>query len=336
MSVTGRVLAAGLLGIAMVACSTDPTAGPPPLLLTPVAGTSQQLSAGASVPILPAVRVTRGGEPVEGVSVIFTVASGGGTGGGTAVSNADGIATASGWTLGNELGEQRMVAVIDEPGGGTALFSAYAIEVPAAQLSWAPRRDPITGGRAGLAVHNNAELLLQTVTGTPISAAPVQWRVLSGDAVIEAADPRTNSQGVARLISIRFGGTVGDVVVEARVSHQNLASDVVTWRFRVEAGEAHAIIVLQGQGQSATAGTVVPTRLRLRLEDFYGNVKTSGTVPRFVVVDGGGQLSEPWATIDPPSGTWLAPEWTLGPQPGRNAIRVEVDNATIEIVATGT
>ncbi|MEO5590878.1 MAG: hypothetical protein ABIS03_14955, partial [Gemmatimonadaceae bacterium] len=75
--------------------------GPPAKLLLN-AGNNQSVAAGVAVPILPSVKITDAGDnPLAGVAVTFTVASGGGTiTGASATTNAAGVATVGGWTLG--------------------------------------------------------------------------------------------------------------------------------------------------------------------------------------------------------------------------------------------
>ncbi len=69
-------------------------------------GDAQTVGVGGAVPIAPAVRIVdAGGNRVAGVTVVFTVGAGGGTvANGTAVTNANGIATVGSWTLGTAAG----------------------------------------------------------------------------------------------------------------------------------------------------------------------------------------------------------------------------------------
>src|SRR5215217_7252581 len=92
-----------------VACSsgdgTKPT--PTPAGVAAVAGTLPQTAvAGTVVPTPPAVRVVDvDGNSMAGVAVTFSVGAGGGTvEGGTATTNANGIASVSKWTLGPTAG----------------------------------------------------------------------------------------------------------------------------------------------------------------------------------------------------------------------------------------
>lgn len=92
------------------------------------AGNAQQAPPGSQLPNPLSVRLTDGGgNPKPGETVTFTVTSGGGTiAGGSAVTNAQGIATSGTWTIGNCRGQ-----VVHAQSGSLNLnFSAVATGQP--------------------------------------------------------------------------------------------------------------------------------------------------------------------------------------------------------------
>jgi alpha-tubulin suppressor-like RCC1 family protein len=93
------------------------------LVLNKVAGDSQTASTGAAVPVAPSVRLTNArGDAIAGFTVSFAVTSGGGTVTGAApVTDAGGLATVGGWTLGPTPGTNVLTATA---AGATATFSA--------------------------------------------------------------------------------------------------------------------------------------------------------------------------------------------------------------------
>ena len=95
------------------------------------APTMQAGTAGASVGILPSVTVTdAGGNPVSGVSVIFAITGGGGSiTGGTATTNAAGVATVASWTLGPLTGDNTLTATSGILSGSPVTFTATSIIV---------------------------------------------------------------------------------------------------------------------------------------------------------------------------------------------------------------
>ena len=93
------------------------------------AGDNQNGNAGSPVAVAPAVTVKdANGNPKSGVVVTFAVATGGGSiTGGTATSNASGVATVGSWTLGPNPGLNTLTA--SAPGLATVTFAASAINV---------------------------------------------------------------------------------------------------------------------------------------------------------------------------------------------------------------
>jgi hypothetical protein len=80
--------------------------------MTKTAGDAQTSTAGGNVPVAPAVKVAdQFGNPVSGVLVTFSVATGGGAVTGAAAnSGADGIARVGSWRLGNTVGSNTLTA----------------------------------------------------------------------------------------------------------------------------------------------------------------------------------------------------------------------------------
>lgn len=97
------------------ACGGDGgTDTPEPAGIVATTAVTQNGFIGAPVAVLPAVRVTdEDGQAMAGVAVTFTVTGGGGTiTGGAATTNASGIATLGGWTLGNAEGNNTVNATV--------------------------------------------------------------------------------------------------------------------------------------------------------------------------------------------------------------------------------
>jgi hypothetical protein len=102
-----------------------------PAKLEKVAGDNQSAAAGTPVPATPAVKVTdAGGNPVKDVLVNFAVTDGDGAvqPTGPVPTDANGVATVSSWTLGNDPGQNLLTATISGSGvtGNPAVFTATA------------------------------------------------------------------------------------------------------------------------------------------------------------------------------------------------------------------
>ncbi len=98
--------------------------------LTKSAGDGQGVTAGSAVPVAPSVIVKdANGNVKSGVVVTFAVGVGGGSvTGGTATSNASGVATSGSWTLGANPGTNTLIA--SAPGVPSVAFNAIATSPP--------------------------------------------------------------------------------------------------------------------------------------------------------------------------------------------------------------
>ena len=111
----------GLVTFTATAGEPEPT----DLAIEPIEGDDQIAPVGSAVPIPPAVRVTRDGDPVQGIEVRFGVTAGGGSvAGAVQVTNDEGIARVGEWVLGPEPGLNRLEAGGEELVGSTVVFAA--------------------------------------------------------------------------------------------------------------------------------------------------------------------------------------------------------------------
>jgi len=112
-----------LAGVAFTATSTAGAAAS----VARNTGDDQTATAGSAVSIPPSVLVKdANGNPKSGVSVTFAVVSGGGSvTGATAVTNAAGVATVGGWTLGSSAGPNSLSATVT--GLPSVTFTAGAL-----------------------------------------------------------------------------------------------------------------------------------------------------------------------------------------------------------------
>jgi LysM repeat protein len=167
------------------------------------AGDNQTANAGSAVAIPPSVIVRdANGNPVPGVSVVFAVGSGGGSiTGATQVTNAQGIATVGGWTLGTTPGPNTLNATAGAL--GTVSFAATAVVGGAASLS-------INGGDnqtgvAGSPVATPPSVIVRDAVGNPRPGVAVTFAVASGGGFVTGANATTNAQGVAAVGSWTLG-----------------------------------------------------------------------------------------------------------------------------------
>jgi hypothetical protein len=135
----GYTLTATASGLAGAASGAFPVTGTGRVVA--YVGDNQPGLVGYPVNVRPAVRVTDAGDtPLAGATVTFAVAAGGGSvSGGTAVTNAGGVAQVGAWTLGAAPGVNTLTAtVVNGEAGGrsvtfadTGLAASYSIVVQA-------------------------------------------------------------------------------------------------------------------------------------------------------------------------------------------------------------
>jgi len=207
-SLGAQGLSATVAGVAPLGFTATATAGAP-ASLTIVAGNAQTGTVGTAVPVAPAVKVADAfGNPVANVAVAFAVVSGGGTvTGATGTTNAQGIATAGGWTLGTLAGANILKATA--AGLAELNFTATGTAGPAAQVA------VIAGGsQLAIAREQQAQDVVFAVNdayGNPVPNATVTFTAANGTVAPSAGVTGTNGTIGTRL-------TVSDVQTAAPVT----------------------------------------------------------------------------------------------------------------------
>lgn len=161
-----------------------------------VAGQDQTVQVASAVPVRPAVRVRdAGGNAVPGVAVNFAVLYGGGVvSGASGLSDADGIATVGGWTLGTVAGANRLTASVS--GLNPAVFHATGLAGAAAKL--VKLAGDMQSATAGTAVSIQPTVRVIDAYGNPVRDAWVTFTA-SGGASVTGATQTTSATGVAMV-----------------------------------------------------------------------------------------------------------------------------------------
>ena len=281
---TLRATATGL-SVQPVVFTALATAGAP-ASLTISAGNNQTATAGALLPVAPAVVVRDNrGNPVLGVTVTFTASTGVVTGA-SAVTNAAGQATVGSWRLGNTAGVQTLTAsIVNVP---TVTFTATATAGAAANVvvvgdSVAPNF-PVNSFISPLPTARVVD-----ANGNPVSGAAVTFESLDGTNTLTGATRTTGTDGLAQLTSWRIGTTAGVYRLRVLVNGLTLTPDV-TWRVTGTALAASQAAALSAATQSATAGTAVASIPTVLVTDQFNNPVLGVTVT-FAVGTGSGTIS---------------------------------------------
>ncbi|MDQ6717414.1 MAG: hypothetical protein M3Z17_03575, partial [Gemmatimonadota bacterium] len=186
--------------------------------ITPVAGKDQSAAVGAKLTTAPAVAVRDTfNNPIAGVTVTFTVASGGGSvTGATATSDANGVATLGGWTLGTTVGANTLIAAT---AALTTTFSATAVAGPPAKLIIFPG----TYASAAIAqpdqkVGQQPNVIISDAFNNPAPNVAVNFSVGASGGTFTASSGRiTNQYGVAYVDAWVVGSQPGDYALTATV-----------------------------------------------------------------------------------------------------------------------
>ena len=266
------------------------------------------------------VRLTRDGVPVEAEDVEWEVLSGDASlpaeSSNTDAAGLANIVPRFGTTLGSVLVQAR---------------ATDAAPVTFNLTAGAPRLRLVSGdgqsGLTGTAAEPIRIELLEACCDTGIAGEPLAWRVLAGDAALDAAASMTDAAGLGSM-GFRFG-TPGPIDIEVSafdgLARIELTASSLQPDFRI----------VSGDDQSGRAGSVLA-------EDFVvavavpGAAKSSlaGIEIEWSVLEGGGTI-EPAVSVTDASGQARA-RYTLGPAIGANRVRAALASGPqLEFEATG-
>jgi adhesin/invasin len=307
----------------------EPSGPRTPAALEAAAGaTTQSAAAGAAVPIAPAVRVLDGtGAPLSGVGVTFGVTAGGGAvSPATVVTNANGIATVTSWTLGTTAGLNTLQSTVGSLTPVT--FSANAIAGPAAQLT-KTSTDP-QNAMVGTAVASKPSVFVKDAYGNAVAGATVTFAVTAGGGTVTGGSVVSSADGSATVGSWTVGTQPGSNTVSASVA----GTTPVTFTATAVTGPPSQIVRASTDPQNATVGTAVASAPSVTVKDADGN-PIAGVTVSFAVASGGGSLTGASATTSG-AGVAAVGSWTLGTTSGTNTLTASVTGLTpVTFTATG-
>lgn len=285
-------------------------------------GDDQAAPRGRPLPRALAVQVMdRFDNPVPQAQVTFSAVSGGGTfAPAVATSGTDGVAS-SAWTLGPELGAQ--TAQVTAGAGPPPLEAgAVALAVPAALV-------PLDGdgqtAAAGTPVPIRPRVRVEDDDGTPVAGLTVVFTATEGEGTVGGAEAVTDEDGVATVGSWRLGTLAGPNTLV--VSADELPP--VEFTATGVPGAPAALERISGSAQSGPPGAVLPSPLRLRVQDAFGN-GIEGISVRFATQPGNGSVG-PQTPITGPDGTVTA-NWTLDAVEGTQVARATSLSPTLNEV----
>jgi len=299
-------------------------------------GTGQSVVVGTAVLTPPAVIVKdRFTNPVPGVFVVFTIASGGGTiVGNAATTNSAGIAAVTSWTMGTTVGANTLTAVAQSGGitGNPVTFSATATAGAAARLT-AVGSTSLTG-TVFRALTPVPQVKVTDASGNAVAGAAVTFTGSAGSVVV-GGSKTTDAAGLASPDGWALGTVAGSYTLTAAAG--GLTS--VTFTAAASADVANAMSIVLGNSQSALAGRPVAIEPSVKVVDVHNNA-VAGIEVLFEVASGGGTAVGRRVTTNA-QGTATVGGWTLGDAVGSNTLVASVQTAGVSVgsvtfTATGT
>src|SRR3989454_295448 len=309
----GTTLTASGAGLTHVFNATG-VAGPATALLA-AAGDLQSAIVGAVVGTAPAARAQdQFGNPVPGQAITFAVSGGGGrVSGPTQLTNAAGIATVGGWTLGTTSGANALTATL--AGLTPVTFTATGLAGAATQIVQ-------LAGDGQSAIVNTilptaAAVIVRDQFNNPVPGAPVLFAPASGGGSVTGGSAVTDTAGVARVGSWQLGTLVGQNTLTATAS--GLTGSPVLFAASATRDVAAQLLRVSIDTQTATAGQVVSTPPAVRVADQYGNAVPGASVTFALTGALLGSLTPSNATTDS-SGVARVASWTLATVAGPNTL----------------
>jgi adhesin/invasin len=297
------------------------------------AGNNQSGTSGSPLATNPSVLVRNAaGAPLAGVTVFFSVMTGGGTiAQPSGVSDAQGIATAGAWTLGPSGGTQLLSAQVPQSGvaNNPIVFSATAASgAPASVVALSLTQQ---SAQVGTLVASRPSVVVRDAGGNPVPNVSVTFAVTAGGGQLQGATQTTNTQGVATVTSWRVGNTPGTNTVTATVG----SLTPVTFFATATAGAPAQLEKVAGDNQTAPVNRPVPIAPQVRVLDAGGN-GVAGVTVNFAVASGDGSAVVA-SVATGGDGTATIGAWILGPTPGTNTLTATATGLTpVTFTATAT
>jgi adhesin/invasin len=255
----------GLVNSPIVFSATGVTTTATSMALGPAGGGNGQTAVvGSTLPVPYSVRVLDiAGAPVQNVLVAWTAGpSSGAMSSPTSLTDLNGVATST-HSLGAAAGTQTASASVGGLSGSPVLFTTTALADTAAilvKVSADPQNAP-----AGTPV--SAPVVRVTdLFDNPLSGVVVSFSLTSGG-VLGATLDTTDAAGLATAGTWTLDTQVGTDTVTVGAGSLFPAEFTAVAR----AGTAAAVVMVDGDGQTGTAGGALPQPYRVRVTDAFGN-----------------------------------------------------------------
>jgi len=284
-TVTARVIG----GIQLNSSASINFLAEPPDQVELSAGNSQTGNVGTALEEPIEVLVTDNfSNPVQGVTVEFTVSGGGGfiIQPNTTVTDTNGLARAT-WVLGSSAGansaEARAFFDNGLINGSPVLFQATGVNaIPTTMtLQGGATQEGIWAGRPA---PEPLAVLVSDLNGDPVSGVTVDFSVTLGGGTLSEDMPKTDYAGLATSMYV-MGPVVGTNIVQA--SSLGLDGSPVTFEFVSVVGQAAKLLRMDGNDADVEVNTV--HNISVKVTDINDNAKEGAAID-FEVLSGGATI----------------------------------------------
>ena len=304
--------------------STTPTTPPPPepdpTVFFRVLGDNQSGVVGEALAKPFVVRTQdRGGDPLEGLRVVFEVLTGGGSlSAKIAWTDANGRAEST-LTLGSEPGTNT-VQVVAHGTSRVIIFRAEATLLPPPPTTLSIISGDNQTGLTGALLANPFVVEVRDENGNPLEGVTVTFAVSAGGGTLSAGAVTTDANGRAGS-TLTLGGDPGTVTVEASVEGIS-QSEIFNAEASLPPPTPTAPSIISSENQEGLTGEPLVDPLVVEVHDQYGD-PLEGVTVTFTVIAGDGMLSATTVATDPSGQAEIT--LTLGTKPGGYTVEVGVE-----------
>lgn len=304
------------------------------------AGNGQSGTVGTAIGTVPSVKILDGnGQPVAGSTVSWRIAQGTSattTGNPNTTTNASGVATIGGWSLGTTAGQVNIL----EAYSGNLTNSPLSFQVTPVALSASSATVSAGDSQQSTPLSllaSRLSALVHDVYGNVVQSSTVTWSssdaggTFSGD-IVSGNTSATNSSGIAG-IEYTTGQSASTQTVWAVVDNSLVSAHFIVG---TRAGPAALLTIGSGDNQIALSSATLALPCIINVGDGNNNVVGSGNTIQMVIVTGSGRLSSATST---PVNSQVSVQWQMGAVAGLNQLEVSilgVSNSTITFNASGT
>ena len=289
-----------------------------------VSGSGQTGPAASQLPDPLVVRALDAqGQPMQGLTVGFTVASGGGqVSQGVVVTDGNGFASTR-WTLGSNAGAQSLFA---STGNVTAFFTATATTVQPSSRTLSIVSGDAQSATVSTSLANDLVVRLLDGNGTPVQGAVIGFTPAAGSVTPTSATTDANGEAHA-------GWRLGTVAGQQTLTASAAGASGVVFTATATPGAPTQLSIMSGNGQIGNISQPLPLPVVAAVADGFGNPIAGATVT-FSVTSGGGTIT-PSAVTD--AAGHASATWTLGTTIGVQGATANVAGiGNAAITATGT